>query len=173
LHEHSLDRTFINSGGVDWIARLQPILARGDGHLIRSGDASPWLVAADVLITDHSSVGFEYLLLDRPLIRIAMPELIMRADIADEYVSLLASASTTVDTAAGVVKAVDRAVASPAQLSHARREVAAELFHAPGEATDRAVHELYALMNLDVPVRVQQRAPAPTRMCSAERALSR
>ncbi len=36
LHENSLDRAaFVNSGGVDWIARLRPVLDRGHGHLIR------------------------------------------------------------------------------------------------------------------------------------------
>jgi CDP-glycerol glycerophosphotransferase (TagB/SpsB family) len=150
LHENSLDRTFVNSGGVDWVGRLQPTLARGHGHLIGSADASPWLVAADVLITDHSSIGFEYLLLDRPLIRIAMPELIRGTDIGTEYVELLAAASTTVETAAGVVAAVHRAMSEPSRLSDARRALAAELFHAPGRATDRAIEELYALMDLDV-----------------------
>jgi hypothetical protein len=158
LHDNSLEREFLNSGGVDWVARLEPILARGHGHLIRSGDASPWLVAADVLITDHSSIGFEYLLLDRPLIRIAMPQLISGANIATEYVDLIAAASTTVDNAAGVLAAVDRAVAAPAHLSEARRALAAELFHCPGQATNRASHELYALMELDAPT-----APHPAR----------
>src|SRR5437762_12691248 len=110
LHENSLDRAFENSGGVDWVARLGPILARGDGHFIRSADASPWLVAADVLITDHSSIGFEYLLLDRPVIRIAAPQLIASTDIATEYADLMAAASTTAENAAEVVAAVDRAV---------------------------------------------------------------
>jgi hypothetical protein len=150
LHDNSLDRSFESSGGVDWVARLAPILARGHGHFVRSGDASPWLVAADVLITDHSSVGFEYLLLDRPLLRIAMPELIKRADIPEEYVNLLAAASTTVEDADGVAAAVVSAIESPALLSSARRTVAAELFHGPGKATSRALNELYALMELDV-----------------------
>jgi glycosyltransferase involved in cell wall biosynthesis len=155
LHDNSLDRSVVNSGGVDWVARLAPILARGHGHLIRSGDASPWLVASDVLITDHSSIGFEYLLLDRPLIRIAMPELIAGADIATDYVTLIAEAATTVEDAAGVVAAVEHAVANPAELSAARRALAAELFHEAGTATDRAVNELYDLMELDVPAHVQ------------------
>lgn len=173
LHENSLDRAFENSGGVDWVGRLKPILARGDGHLIRSADASPWLVAADVLITDHSSIGFEYLLLDRPLIRIAMPQLIRGANIGKEYVDLLAAASTTVVNAAEVVAAVDRAVTDPAQLSNSRRWLAVELFHDPGRATDRATHELYALMELDVPTCVPQAAPVHAAICSAERAFSR
>jgi len=154
LHENSLDPAFESSGGVDWLKRLQPILARGHGYVIKSGDASPWLVAADVLITDHSSIGFEYLLLDRPLVRIAMPELIQRADIAKEYVDLIATASTTVESAAGVKAAVAKAVAQPGRLSNARRAVAAELFHDPGRATERAIQELYAVVELDVPRRV-------------------
>jgi len=151
LHDNSLDPAFENSGGVDWLRRLQPILAKGNGYLIRTGDASPWLVAADVLITDHSSIGFEYLLLDRPLIRIEMAELIKRADIATEYVDLIASASTTVESAPSVVAAVERAIAEPDRLSEARRAVAAELFHDAGHATDRAIHELYAVIELDAP----------------------
>ena len=152
LHENSLDRAVVmNSGGVDWVARLEPILARGQGHLIRSGDGSPWLVAADVLITDHSSIGFEYLLLDRPLIRIAVPELIRGASIATEYVELIAGAATTVEDAAGTVAAVETGLAQPERLSVERRALATELFHDPGRATDRAVAELYALMELEAP----------------------
>ena len=173
LHENSLDRAFENSGGVDWVGRLQPILARGNGHLITSADASPWLVAADVLITDHSSIGFEYLLLDRPLIRIAMPQLISGANIATEYVDLMATASTNVESPAGVLAAVDRAVTYPGQLSDARRALAAELFHGPGQATDKAVHELYALMELDVPACVQPVAAVNALSRNAAGALSR
>jgi CDP-Glycerol:Poly(glycerophosphate) glycerophosphotransferase len=172
LHENSLDRALENSGGVDWVARLEPILARGRGHLIRSADASPWLVAADVLITDHSSIGFEYLLLDRPLVRVDMPQLITSANIGLEYVRLVAGASTTVKDAAGVIAAVDRAVSDPAHLSNQRRAVAAELFHGPGKATDRAVHELYALMELELPACVQPVGAMPT-VRPAESALSR
>ena len=149
LHDKSLDLSVQNSGGVDWVRRLEPILARGGGHLIRSADASPWLVAADVLITDHSSIGFEYLLLDRPVVRIAMPDLIRGTSIAPEYVELLAAASTTVDDAPGVVAAIERGLSSPQELSLTRREIAADLFHAPGRATEHAVHELYTLMELE------------------------
>jgi hypothetical protein len=173
LHENSLDPAFENSGGVDWAARLEPILARGDGHLINCADASPWLVASDVLITDHSSIGFEYLLLDRPLIRIAVPQLIRSADVALEYVKLIGAVSTTVESAIAVVAAVDQAVAKPTHLSTARRALAAELFHDPGGATDRAIQELYAVMELDAPVRVEPIPPPADAICTAPSALSR
>ena len=151
LHENSFDPSPMNSGGVDWVARLEPILARGNGHLIRSSDASPWLVASDLLITDHSSIGFEYLLLDRPLVRIALPQLIAGANVATEYVELMASAATSVANPREVVKAVHRALADPVPGSAARRALAAELFHAPGRATDHAISELYELIELDIP----------------------
>ena len=162
LHDNSLDRAaFVNSGGVDWPARLGPMLGEANGRLITSADASPWLVAADVLVTDHSSIGFEYLLLDRPLVRIVMPDLIAGADIANEYVDLMASAATSVETAAAAVAAVDLAVADPTQLSDARRALAADLFHAPGAATGRAIDELYALMELELPACVEPAALLP------------
>jgi hypothetical protein len=151
LHDLSLDPAVVNSGGIDWRARLAPILARGRGHFITAGDATRWLAAADVLVTDHSSIGFEYLLLDRPVVRIAMPQLVTGADLAPEYVQLLASASTTFERADQVAQAVAAALRSPEELSNARRSLAAEFFHAPGGATDRATRELYALIELDAP----------------------
>jgi len=157
LHDLSLDPAPVNSGGIDWKARLAPILGRGRGYFIVSGDATRWLAGADVLITDHSSIGFEYLLLDRPVIRIAMPQLVVGADLAPEYVDLLARASTTVESATGVVPAVVAALQSPQERSAARRSVAAELFHEPGGATDRAIKELYALLELDAPLSAEPR----------------
>ena len=173
LHDLSLDPAVVNSGGVDWIARLTPILAKGNGHIIRSADASPWLVASDVLITDHSSIGFEYLLLDRPLIRIAMPELIARADIGTEYVELMRAVSTTVENAAAAIAAVGRALADPGDLAKARRALALELFHDPGRATEHASRELYELMELEPAAWLKPAVHAPAMVGAPERALSR
>jgi CDP-glycerol glycerophosphotransferase (TagB/SpsB family) len=160
LHDNSLDPAVVNSGGIDWVARLEPILARGDGHLLRASDASPWLVASDVLVTDHSSIGFEYLLLDRPLVRIAMPQLITGANIGHEYVELMTRVSTTAADAESAVDAVARALEDPSHLSSARRALAEELFHAPGNATGRALEELYAVMELEPPDHAVHMPPA-------------
>lgn len=148
LHDNSLDMAYESSGGIDWVARLTPLLQGGHGLLVRDANASPWLVAADVLISDHSSIGFEFLLLDRPVVRIEMPELIRRAGIPEEYVALMAAAATTASTAGEVLRTVERGFADPAQKSGTRRHVAAELFYDPGRATQRAVRELYALIGL-------------------------
>jgi CDP-glycerol glycerophosphotransferase (TagB/SpsB family) len=150
-HDYSFDLAYASSGGIDWAARLGALLETPNAVLVRDGNASPWLVAADVLITDHSSVGFEYLLLDRPLVRIEMPDLIRRTDIAEEYVALMASASMSVRSATEVLAAVERALADPAHQSAVRRQVAADLFYGPGGATRRAARELYELLELPAP----------------------
>jgi len=85
--------------------------------LARAADVCPYLVAADVLITDHSSAGFEYLLLDRPIVRIHLPELIALANIHRDYVDLLAEVSESVTGVADALGAVERALASPRERS--------------------------------------------------------
>jgi hypothetical protein len=116
-----------------------------------SSDSCPYLAAADVMITDHSSVGFEYLLLDRPLVRIEVPKLLEEANVNPEYVELLAEASLSVRTAGEAVNAVGHGINQPAQKSQARKEIATDLFHSAGSATSLAVKELYELLDLEAP----------------------
>lgn len=148
LHDRSHDPEHAHSGGVNWIARLDPMLRDSGGHLATGSNSCPYLMAADVMVTDHSSIGFEYLLLDRPVVRIEVPRLLAEANVNPEYVTLLANVSLTVRTANETVKAVDRSLSDPATKSEARRSVAADLFHSPGTATALAVNELYELLDL-------------------------
>jgi hypothetical protein len=148
LHDRSLQLDHEYSGGVNWAERLEPLLVANGGILVRNSDLTPLLAAADVMITDHSSAGFEYLLVDRPLIRIEVPELIAATRIPQEYVSLLADASSTVRTAGEAVKAVERCLADPSAQSASRKGVALELFFDPGTATSRAVEDLYQVLEL-------------------------
>lgn len=148
LHDRSRDLRPFYSGGVDWPARLAGVMAGKTGHLVSDADICPYLAAADVMITDHSSAGFEYLLLDRPLIRIHVPELLRGSNIGEEYVRLLAEAARSVDGPLAALQAVERGLADPAAGSASRRAVAEDLFFKPGGATARAVDELYDAMAL-------------------------
>jgi CDP-glycerol glycerophosphotransferase (TagB/SpsB family) len=60
-----------------WMQTLRDC-CRGDPNTLlieqRGEDVMPWLKAADVLVTDASSVQLEYLALDRPLVLIDNPE---------------------------------------------------------------------------------------------------
>jgi CDP-glycerol glycerophosphotransferase (TagB/SpsB family) len=98
------------------------------------------------MITDHSSIGFEYLVLDRPLIVFDAPDLPEAARINPEKVVLLRSAATVVGTTDQLTGAAIHALDNPADLSAARRMVAGALFFDPGHATARAVELLRGLV---------------------------
>jgi CDP-glycerol glycerophosphotransferase (TagB/SpsB family) len=149
LHDRSRDLRPRYSGGVDWAAKLQPLLVPGRGALAPGHDISPYLVAADLMITDHSSAGFEFLLRDKPLVRIHRPQLIELASVHPDYVALLASVSRSVDDLAAAIAAVERSLADPGAQSAERRRVAGDLFYKPGGATSRSVRELYEVLELD------------------------
>ena len=149
LHDRSRQGDDYHSGGVDWGQRLAPLLQANGGVLATGSNSSSYLVAADVLITDHSSVGFEYLLLDRPLIRIHVPELLEKTDIEPVYVQLMAEASTSVFDIDQLVAAVEENFANPQGKSESRRTVAGEMFYKPGGATARAIAEIYEVIELD------------------------
>jgi CDP-glycerol glycerophosphotransferase (TagB/SpsB family) len=148
LHDRSRDRRPRYSCGIDWEAAVVPHLEPGRVALASGADICPFLAAADALITDHSSCGFEYLLLDRPVVRIDVPELIERANIHRDYVALLADVSESTVDVDDTVAAVERALADPAARSATRRAVAADLFHEPGSATARCVDALYDAIDL-------------------------
>ncbi|MDQ3420698.1 MAG: hypothetical protein M3541_18315, partial [Acidobacteriota bacterium] len=95
------------------------------------------------------SAGFEFLLRDRPIVRIHCPELLTAANVHPDYAELLASVSETVDTAAGVAEAVERGLLRPSERTEERRRVAEDLFHLPGSATARATAALYETLELD------------------------
>jgi hypothetical protein len=149
LHDRSRDRRAMYSGGEDWVARLEPIVHGRRGVVAPGHDISPYLVASDLMITDHSSAGFEFLLRDRPIVRIHRPDLIRDANIHPDYVNLLASVSASVNTVPETLAAVDRGLATPGTLSDTRRAVAADIFYRPGGATARSIRNLYEAIELD------------------------
>ena len=148
LHDRSLDSDPRYTGGIDWRARFTALAAAETGRVAftETSDASPLLAAADVLVTDHSSIGFEYLVLDRPLIVFDAPDLIAAARINPEKAALLRSVASVAATPDRVAELAASALAHPSLLSAARRNVARALFHEPGTATDRAVALLRGLL---------------------------
>jgi hypothetical protein len=147
LHDRSLDTDPRYTGGIDWRTHMRALEQTATMRYVEGPDASPYLAAADLMVTDHSSVGFEYLVLDRPLIVFDVPGLVDAARINPEKVALLRSAGTVVSGLNELRAAACAELANPDRLSNERRRVAAEMFHEPGNATARAVaavHELLA-----------------------------
>jgi hypothetical protein len=151
LHDRSCDRTERGAGGVDWRTRLSGLCRDLGVHLADDADASPYLYVADALVTDHSSIGFEFMLLDRPLIVIDCPELVAKARISTHKVEMLRSAAFLAGRTGEVAAAVQRGLLDPAAHSARRRDVAAELFYCAGGATARATECIYDLLGLKAP----------------------
>lgn len=149
LHDRSLDVDARYTGGIDWRARMRGLERGNQIRYVEGPDASPYLAAADALITDHSSVGFEFLVLDRPLVVFDAPGLAEAARINPEKIALLRSAASVVRHPAELVAACEAELRSPERLSPVRRRVAAQMFHGPGGATQRAVSLVCELLHLD------------------------
>jgi hypothetical protein len=162
LHDRSLDSDARYSGGINWRARMRALEQSGPVRLVEAPDASPWLAAADLLVTDHSSIGFEYLVVNRPLLVFDAPGLAEAARINPEKIALLRTAATVVTSVDELVGAAHNAMADPDRLSQQRRRVADEMFFEPGTATERAVTLVREMLHADArPYRADAREPQP------------
>lgn len=149
LHDRSLDPTEHRfSGGIDWRERFARIRLPGRIAFAESADSSPLLAASDVMVTDHSSIGFEFLLLDRPLIVFDTPDLARVARINPEKIELLRSAARVVRSADEVGPAALDELAHLHRRSKARHDVSRQTFYEPGTATERALGMVYELLDL-------------------------
>jgi CDP-Glycerol:Poly(glycerophosphate) glycerophosphotransferase len=157
LHDRSYDRRSHTDGRVDWGHHLDTICRSCRVHAAHGSDVSPYLFVADLLITDHSSVGFEFALLDRPMVVIDAPALIEKARVGADKVRALQSAAAVVRDVDGAVQAVVQELSEPGRLSRERRALALRSFYRPGTATGRAVDCIYDLLELPAPEMV----PAP------------
>jgi len=174
LHDRSFDASR-DARGIDWRGRLEMLARNPRIHIAQGPDISPYLYVSDLVVTDHSSVGFEFMLLDRPVVVIDCPELIEHASVNREKVTLLRSASDVVIPGADISRVVQIALADPGRLSAERRKVAERLFYKPGAATARAVHCVYDTLGIPAPESSRQwvppaPGPVPVDICEARSA---
>lgn len=159
LHDRSLPR-YRKSMKVDFAAL---ILARQQGSRVRlvcDPDVVPALLAADVLISDLSSVSSEFLLRDRPVVLLSVPhheEKIRASSLkkfgADdpENLDYLRQAGEVVEMPESIPAALERALSDPAARSAERRARAKLLFYNPGRATAVATEATYRCLELSPP----------------------
>jgi hypothetical protein len=124
---------------VNWRERLRP-LENDRFRIVQSWDVVPYLKAADLLVTDASSVAVEFTLLDRPIVFIDIPTLFARVDERSEAMDLTTygrKIGVVVEKPAGIVEAVADALAHPGRESPLRRRMAEHVFHRPGTVAER------------------------------------
>jgi CDP-glycerol:poly(glycerophosphate) glycerophosphotransferase len=134
LHDHPKNTE------IDWPRELAPFESDRI-RLVREPDVVPFLHAADLLLTDASSVSVEYTLLDRPIVFLDVPELLK--DVVDRGGALDLEThgrkgGVVVKKPGEVVAAIADSLAHPGREAEARRATVRHVFHDPGRATERA-----------------------------------
>jgi hypothetical protein len=145
-HDHAMRD---KSCGIDWRAKLatwkHPRLFVDLGS-----DVVPLLAAADILITDASSVAFEYTLLDRPIVFWDVPEIMNGKRAAQMDLSTWGrKGGDIVDSRATLEKTVVRLLDDPSEKSALRQKIANDLFYKPGTASLRAVRRIYEELQME------------------------
>jgi len=148
LHDSSFDP---RKSHIPWVERLRELAHPDLVVTPRGRNVVPLLFAADVLISDASSVAYEYLLLDRPVIFLAFPGQLDEVGEKADLETWGRKVGITVDDAGGIAAAVESALADPSRQRDVRRQAAGDIFYNPGSATGHAVEEIYRLLELDPP----------------------
>jgi CDP-glycerol glycerophosphotransferase (TagB/SpsB family) len=134
LHDHP-------KGHKDWMSRVGE-LETEHTRLVRDFDVIPLMHAADLLITDASSVANEFALVDRPIVFLDVPDLIEAARSEGSAVDLDTwgrKGGVIVPNAEGVVEAISQSLERPKEFSEVRRASVRDLFYNPGRATEAAL----------------------------------
>ncbi len=128
-----------------WMTWWRELARREPGvHLVEDthADVTPYMLAADALVSDASSVVFEFLALDRPIVLVTNPR--HRADPAYDPESIIwrwRDVGEEIHDVAEVGPAVERALREPGRHAERRTHYARQLF---GPRADGKSHERIA-----------------------------
>lgn len=119
---------------IDW-AKTIPMLEGPCVRFVRGFNIVPYMFVADLLISDASSVANEYLLLDRPILWIDVPQLIAKYEKTIDLEGWGRRTGRIVASNEELCEAIEDGLARPGEFGEVRREAAADIFYHPGEAT--------------------------------------
>ncbi len=134
LHDNSLDP---RKAKRDWRA-LFAMLESPRFRFVDAANVVPLLAAADVLVSDASSVANEFALLDRPIVFLDIERLEEKVKDKADLDTWGRRSGDVIDGPAALLPALDAALADPKRHSDVRRALAADIFHEPGHATEHA-----------------------------------
>jgi len=149
---------------IDWMKRLGP-LEGPRVKLVRDFDIVTYLAAADLLLTDASSVSMEYSLRDRPMVFVDVPKLLTNVQERGGALDLDTFGRRVGSIARGpedVAAVIASALQSPTREGELRRRAAAEMFHTPGHAAENVagVIRLAAGLATELPAGVEELSPS-------------
>lgn len=144
------------TGGINWFEKLKHI--ESDKLRVVTGlDSNPYVAAADVLVTDVSSIAFDFLYLDKPVIYYDCPEFYtsyveqkaphfsFKEFLFDDTINAGRNYGKAVQNLLDLKTAVVDALEYPWILSAKRHEIISQLLYNPGTGAERVVKELCTL----------------------------
>lgn len=147
LHDWVLDPA---TNPIDW-AKAMPELEGPHVRFAPGRDITPYMFAADLLVSDASSVANEFLLLDRPVVWIDVPDLIKKYNQTIDLDGWGRRTGRIVSTTDELMEACANGLAQPDEFSPVRREAAADMFYHPGRATEAFLARFYQMLGLPMP----------------------
>ena len=143
LHDNSYD---LRKQRVDFGAVLPPLLGPRQ-RLVRGFDSNPYLVAADLLISDASSIANEFLVRDRPLVFFAVDDLTGSYPETDDQ-AWGTRTGALVHKAEELLDVIPAALEDPGAHGAVRAEALADFFYNPGAAAPVAAAVLRRVLEL-------------------------
>ncbi len=147
LHDNSYDPRYAQA---DWSAALDGV--RRPGLVTPAvSDVIPLMHAADLLVTDFSSVAFEWLHLDRPSILLTFPDQLKhRADRAD-VTTWRDKMARACDDVRALPELIATGLDRPDEFADVRRAALHDVYYNPGNATDAAIEQTYSILGIGAP----------------------
>lgn len=149
LHDNAFDERYARR---DWRAFLDGLI--GPRFVApKTADVVPAMHASDLMVTDISSVAFEYLQCDRPIVFMTFDGQLDRWGAADldTWGRRIGTECTGADA---LVDVIERELAAPERLGPVRREACADIYFHVGCAAKAGMRELYAELGLSAPADV-------------------
>jgi CDP-glycerol glycerophosphotransferase (TagB/SpsB family) len=158
LHDRNY-RMWRKKNPTDWRLRLND-LKTPNMRIITDYDICPAFYVSDLLVSDVSSVSYEYCTLDRPMIFYHIDQMVERVETKErdrwgnEISDLLAwgrDCGQVVYNVPEMKAAIEYGLAHPGEKSVVRKDFTQKFFYNLGSATDKAVDRIYEFLELDPP----------------------
>jgi hypothetical protein len=151
------------TGGINWINELSEFESKENFRHVPMMNIDPMLSAADVMVTDVSSVALEFIILDKPVIYIDCPEFFEKtlskvyggfgettAELVKNDPKANAGRHTgiVVEEIDELSSAVKRCLEKPEEFSQKRKELAKKLSYNPGSAGEVAADTIMKILKI-------------------------
>jgi len=147
LFGRSRKKEFSVTGNIDWIQELDKFTQKFQclRHIIDMGDFGH-LYAADIMITDISGIGFEFLLLGKPVIYIDVPEYFKKyGKDGPEYWARTGIIVHGIDK---IEMAIEECEKNHQLYANERKKIISKLIYNPGTASERVAREISAILKI-------------------------